>query len=379
MTKLNIFIVEDEKLLARNLHRRLERLGYTVAGAAATGPAAIDQIAASPPDLVLMDIKLEGDMDGVETAEQIRSRFNIPVVYLTAYSDDKTLQRAEVSEPFGYLLKPVQDRELQVAIQMALYKHKTEQKLKQYAEHLEEMVNDRTRELKEAQERFLRQEKLALIGQLTGSIAHELRNPLGTMKNAVYFLELVLESPDPTIQDHLDILNQGIQKSEKIINGLLDFARTKTPEKSEININRLLQEVTAQIVSLSGEKSIEVITRLDEALPPIQADPEQLEQVFDNLMRNAIQAMPEGGQLTITSEVDNSDDVVVSVADTGRGIPPDALEKIFEPLYTGRAKGIGLGLALAKNLVEGHGGAIKAKSEGVPGQGSTFMVRLPPN
>lgn len=379
MTKLNIFIVEDEKLLARNLHRRLERLGYTVAGAAATGPAAIDRIAASPPDLVLMDIKLEGDMDGVETAEQIRSRFNIPVVYLTAYSDDKTLQRAEVSEPFGYLLKPVQDRELQVAIQMALYKHKTEQKLKQYTEHLEEMVNDRTRELKEAQERFLRQEKLALIGQLTGSIAHELRNPLGTMKNAVYFLELVLESPDPTIQDHLDILNQGIQKSEKIINGLLDFARTKTPEKSEININRLLQETLEQIVSLSGEKSIEIVTRLDKALPPIQADAEQLEQVFDNLMRNAIQAMPEGGQLTITSEVDNSDDVVVSVADTGRGIPPDALEKIFEPLYTGRAKGIGLGLALAKNLVEGHGGAIKAKSEGVPGQGSTFMVRLPPN
>ena len=131
MTNAQVLIVKDEVIVAENIRTRLLSLGYAVSAVVSSGQEAIQKAAEMHPDLVLMDIKLEGDMDGVEAAEQIRARFDIPVVYLTAYANDDTLQRAKITEPFGYILKPFEVRELQTAIEMALYKHKVESKLKQ--------------------------------------------------------------------------------------------------------------------------------------------------------------------------------------------------------------------------------------------------------
>jgi len=131
MTNAQVLIVEDEVIVAESIRTRLLSLGYAVSAIASSGQEAIQKAAETHPDLVLMDIKLEGDMDGVEAAEQIHARFDIPVVYLTAYADDDTLQRAKITEPFGYILKPFEVRELQTAIEMALYKHKMERKLKE--------------------------------------------------------------------------------------------------------------------------------------------------------------------------------------------------------------------------------------------------------
>jgi PAS domain S-box-containing protein len=130
MTNAQILIVEDEIIIAENIRARLNSLGYAVSAIVFSGEEAIQKAAETRPDLVLMDIKLEGDMDGVEAAEQIRARFDIPVVYLTAYADDDTLQRAKITEPFGYILKPFEVRELHTAIEVALYKHKMERKLR---------------------------------------------------------------------------------------------------------------------------------------------------------------------------------------------------------------------------------------------------------
>ena len=131
MTNAQVLIVEDESIVAENIRTRLLSLGYAVSAVVSSGQEAVQEAAETHPDLVLMDIKLEGDMDGVEAAEQIRARFDIPVVYLTAYANDDTLQRAKITEPFGYILKPFEVRELQTAIELALYKHKMESKLKQ--------------------------------------------------------------------------------------------------------------------------------------------------------------------------------------------------------------------------------------------------------
>ena len=134
MRKANILIVEDEGIVAGDIRKALQSLGYTVSAAVSSGEEALEKIEENRPDLVLMDIILQGEMDGIETANQIRIRFNIPVVYLTAYTDEKMLERAKVTEPYGYIVKPFDEKELQSTIEMALQKHRIERKLKESEE-----------------------------------------------------------------------------------------------------------------------------------------------------------------------------------------------------------------------------------------------------
>ena len=176
--------------------------------------------------------------------------------------------------------------------------------------------------------------------------------------------------------------------SERIISDLLDFARTRPPTRQKVAINDVIQETLSRI---EVPEQIEVISKLQDELPVILADPGQLDQIFSNIIHNGFQAMtstpsrgqagsaetPEGGQLTLETGLESQEWLAVTITDTGAGMSPEILEKIFEPLFTTRAKGIGLGLAIVRTLVEGHGGTIAAASAGVPGQGSCFTVRLP--
>jgi signal transduction histidine kinase len=208
-------------------------------------------------------------------------------------------------------------------------------------------------------------------------VGHELRNPLGAIKNAIYFLNMVLEEPEPEVKETLEILQKEVATSERIISSLLDFARAKPPARRKVDLNHVIKEALSRT---AVPENVEVVSQLDETLPIILADPDQLGQVFGNIILNAVQAMPEGGQLVVkTSEVSEklpkSEWVAVSFADTGVGISEENLDKLFEPLFTTKAKGVGLGLAVVKSLVEGHGGNIKVQSE--VGKGSTFTVRLP--
>jgi PAS domain S-box-containing protein len=254
---------------------------------------------------------------------------------------------------------------------------RAEEALKEYSERLEEMVEERTQELREAQEQLIRREKLAVLGQLAGGVGHELRNPLGAISNAAYFLNMVLENPEPEVKETLEILQKEVKTSERIISSLLDFARTKPPARRKVDINEVVQEALSRI---AVPENVEVVSQLDGTLPIILADPDQLGQVFGNIILNAVQAMPQGGQLVVkTSEVSEklpkSEWVAVSFTDTGVGISEESLGKIFEPLFTTKAKGIGLGLAVTRTLVEGHGGTIEVESQ--VGKGTTFRVRLP--
>ena len=142
----HILVVEDEPIVALHLQQRLERMGYRVPDVVATGEAAIETAMQKLPQLVLMDISLEGGMDGVEAAEQITTHLRIPVVFLTAFSNDRTLERAKVTEPYGYLLKLFEERELQTTIEVALYKHQAERALREANEDLERRVEERTAE-----------------------------------------------------------------------------------------------------------------------------------------------------------------------------------------------------------------------------------------
>jgi signal transduction histidine kinase len=248
---------------------------------------------------------------------------------------------------------------------------RAENRLKNYSGRLEEMVDERTKELKGAQEELVRKEKLAFLGQLSGSVGHELRNPLGVISNAVYLLKMVHNDGDETTKEYLDIISSEVQNSEKIISDLLDFSRTRSPEMDKVHVSEIVDGVLTRRPSPNG---VTITTEIAEKIPPVYVDPRQVSQVLDNLISNAYQAMPEGGELKIKAE-EIKKKVSLSIMDTGLGISKENMKKLFEPLFTTRARGIGLGLSVSKGLIEANGGQIKVKSK--EGSGSTFTLILP--
>ena len=229
-------------------------------------------------------------------------------------------------------------------------------------------------ERRQLEERLARSEQLAVIGKLGAGVAHELRNPLAVIKNAAHFLRLRLqEMDDKQVQKALELIDWEVAAASEIINSILDLARRPHPRLEPTDLNLLVADVLA---GFSIEDSISTKLLLDRKLPKVPVDPGQIRQVIRNLVENALQAMPKGGKLTISTRV-STDWVEIVVKDTGVGIPPDQLDKVFQPLFTTKPRGVGLGLAISRSYVEAHGGTITVKSK--VGRGSRFTVKLPLN
>ncbi len=245
---------------------------------------------------------------------------------------------------------------------------------------LEARVEERTRALQDAladlqaaQHELVKREKLAILGQLAGGVGHELRNPLGVMTNALYYLDAVLRDDRPEVKEYLGILRTQIGLSEKIIGDLLDFARVKTPQREPVAIGELVSEQLARLGPLNG---VSLESEIPKDLPPVCIDRVQMGQVVLNLLTNAMQAMDTGrGTLSLRATFDRPDRLRLDVGDTGSGIAASDVSRIFEPLFTTKARGIGLGLAVSRTLVHANGGDITFASE--PGRGTTFTVRIP--
>ncbi|HME55312.1 MAG TPA: ATP-binding protein [Candidatus Lokiarchaeia archaeon] len=236
---------------------------------------------------------------------------------------------------------------------------------------LEARVEERTKSLKETQERMIRQEKLAAIGKLAGSVGHELRNPLGVITNSIYYLGMKLPATDEKIVKHLRIIQEESTKASKIISDLLDFARMKPDELFPVDIGGLIKDTLEQV---QKPENITIDLNFEPGMPNIKVDQRKMQQVFQNLITNAYQAMPDGGTLSI--QVKNNAGVIeIGFKDTGIGIPPENLSRLFEPLFSTKIKGIGLGLSIAKEIVEQHEGTIEVESE--VGVGSTVLVKFP--
>jgi signal transduction histidine kinase len=246
----------------------------------------------------------------------------------------------------------------------------------EYHHELEQRVQERTRELTEAQEKLLRQEKLAVLGQMASSVGHELRNPLAVLNSSVYYLKMIQPDAAPKVREYLDVIQQEVRNSEKIITDLLDFARIKSVESEAVSVSDLIRQTLERF---PAPPSVEVILDLPDNLPRVYVDSRQMIQVLGNLTVNACQAMltagaKDGGQLTLSTRAQD-DMMMITVQDTGVGISPENMKKLFEPLFTTKTKGIGLGLAVSRKLVEANGGRIEVESEA--GRGSSFHVYLP--
>jgi len=234
---------------------------------------------------------------------------------------------------------------------------------------LERRVELKTRELREAQRGLLRAERLASIGQLAATVAHELRNPLNVIKVAHYALARGC-SPEREAR-HLDAIARQVGAASRIISDLLDFARESPPRIESVDLARLAQQVLAD---RDVPPTVHAVVECDGPIPPVHADRMQIAQVLSNIIENALQMMPDGGSLVVRC-FGEAGRAGVSVRDTGPGIPDEVRARIFEPLFTTRTKGTGLGLAVARRIVEAHGGEIRVES--TPGSGATFTLLLP--
>jgi len=233
-------------------------------------------------------------------------------------------------------------------------------------------------QLKESQEQLIQAEKLTSLGQMAASIAHEINNPLAGVLVYTRLLSKKLTEDTARKDESLDYLSKmesEVSRCSRIIRNLLDFARQTEPMLRLVDINQVIEQVLAMVGHQAQLQNVEVVKEFSPSLPKVMADFDQLQQIFTNLTLNAIQAMPDGGRLTIRSSTVDGE-VRIDVQDTGCGISKENMGKLFTPFFTTKAKGkgVGLGLAVAHGIIERHKGRIKVQSE--VGKGTTFSIYL---
>jgi PAS domain S-box-containing protein len=268
--------------------------------------------------------------------------------------------------------------------QLFTARQRAEEELRKAHEMLEKRVEERTAELSKAnellkqeiaereqmQEKLLISERLATLGLFSGSISHELKNPLSTIDSSVYYLKTKLKDADEKVRTHLDRIKSSVGSSLAIIDSLRNLTQIKEPRLQRTDLKSVILDA---IANAEVPETVNVIRNITEQEVLVNADPEQLKMAFKNIVKNAIQAMDGKGTLEVTvGKID--DQVEVSFTDTGLGIASENLHKIFQPLFSTKAKGLGFGLSISKMIIDKHSGTIQAKSE--PGKGATILIRL---
>jgi signal transduction histidine kinase len=269
-------------------------------------------------------------------------------------------------------------RTLAERISSAIHGIELEQSLKMYYEQLEVMVENRTRELEQAQEKLIRSERLAAVGELASGVGHELRNPLNVIRNCIYLINMSLEGKaEPEIEENLKLLDLQVDISNKIVSDLLDYTRVKAPNRTVVDLNNMVRD---RVSWATVPEKVSVKFNLDPESPRINVDSDQVGRAITNIINNGIQSISSSGEFRIRTGIStgtgiDGDRGWVEFADTGCGIPPENLSRIFEPLFTTKPKGIGLGLAISRRMVEQNGGEIGVES--TVGKGTVFTIKLP--
>ncbi len=310
----------------------------------------------------------------VKTGYLVKSLLYVPLKVSNKVIGVMSVDNKASNRPFTdndmYLLAALADYASIAIVNAQLYGE-----VKSFSEELERKVQERTAELEQAQAQLIQSEKLASIGQLAAGVAHEINNPLGVMLGFTQVILRKLPGDDAFRKPLTSIEREGL-RCKKIIQGLLDFSRRSTPSMQPAHLNDIVEAACDLIEHQITINNVNMVKGFAPNLPEIQADTNQLQQVFMNLIINAYQAMPQGGDLRITTRAVGNR-VQAIFADSGLGISPENLKRIFDPFFTTKevGKGTGLGLSVSHGIVESHGGKIEADSQ--MGKGTTFVVSLP--
>lgn len=310
----------------------------------------------------------------VKTGYLVKSLVNVPLKAKDEVIGVLAVNNKVSPRPFTdndvYLLSALADYATIAIVNAQLY-----EEIKHWSKELEHKIEERTQELRAAQEQLLQSEKLASIGQLAAGVAHEINNPMGVILGFAQGILKTLPGDDP-LRKPLATIEKESLRCKRIVQNLLDFARRSKPAPHLTNINELIDASCNLVEHQTSLQNVKLVKGYDPTLPPIMADPNQLQQVFINIMLNAYQAMPNGGTLHIATRVEGSE-LQAIFTDTGTGIPPENVQHIFDPFFTTKevGEGTGLGLSVSYGIIKAHGGDIEVESQ--VGKGTTFVIKLP--
>jgi signal transduction histidine kinase len=358
-----VLIVEDQGVIAEELSERLTRMGLVVTGMTASGSDAVARAGADLPDLVLMDIRLNGNIDGVDAAIAIRERFDVPVIFLTAHADAATLERAKAASPLGYLIKPFTEDDLRVTIEVALHRQTADRKT----------------------QRLVETQRFESLGRLARGIAHEFGNLLVPITGNVRLAALHAD-PSSKSAKYMASIGRAADRAADLCSQLRAYAGGGAFEISSCDLNTIILEFEQLLRIAVGQRGT-LTFDLESDLPRTNLDKCQIQQMLLNLTLNAAEAVDGNGAIIVRTSrlcggssdrhgiepVDAS--LLIEVSDNGAGMDAETQARMFEPIFTTKQSSRGLGLAAAQGIARAHRGAITVES--TPGVGSTFRVYLP--
>lgn len=381
----SIVVVDDDPAILELVTLLLNRRGYRVT-TAKDAYDALNLVATERPELVVMDYMLP-DRDGLTTLRTMREQF--PDTYVIMFSGQGSeeivveLMKAGAAE---YLLKPFNNRTLLERVEGVLRLREIEHanralqtererlllEIESWNRELQERVREKTEALQRAQTEIAQTEKLAALGYLSAGMAHEIRNPLNSI--ALFTQLLKQGTQDEEQLEYLDKTLKEVDRIDSIIRRLVDAAGRSRTVQPAVQLNQVIQSALEVFTPQIEAHHIAVTLQCDDHLPPLKADPAELEQIFTNLFQNALQVMPQGGRLTIESS--NPDhQIVIRVSDSGSGIPPELQEKVFEPFFTTKSRGTGIGLPVVRRIARLYHGDVTIET--TSGRGTTFRVCFP--
>ena len=374
-----VLLVDDEPSIRLTMGEFLKRAGYTVVTAADYDSAAVHE----PDDLdvAVIDINLPG-RSGIQLLQKITAAdVYVPVIMITGEPNLSVIPEIVRAGAYDFIAKPIVKDVLLNAVGRAVEKkrltddkRRLEQEIKRYAEELEARVDERTAELVETHQRLVAQERIAALGRAAAQVAHEVKNPLAGL--LLYSLHLKSKATNFS-EDEIYLVDKIVETINHLnsrVQQILGFVRPVNLTLAPGDLNEIVSAVLDLLRPQLTANRVEV--RLSLAQQPAYAmlDQSSIRGALMNLMLNAIEAMPQGGTLSVT--VARADDTQrIEMTDTGRGIDEEEAKKIFEPFYTTKAQGLGLGMPYAKRIIEQHDGTISLSSW--PGAGTTIQVAFP--
>lgn len=389
-----VLVVDDEKDICKILAKILELAGYEVV-TAYNGTDAIAMAREHGPELVFLDFMMP-DLTGLDVLRAIRGYSeDIYVVIVTGRGSEEVAANVMKSGAADYIIKPfAKDRIISVArdtlrIRKAeITARGLQTQLEELNRDLEKKVEERTRDLVETQERLVHQQNLASLGEMSGGMAHEIRNPLNSIS---LFSQLLMDElpPGDERREYLDKIMGDVERIDAIVTNLNLFSRRIKRDKSPLVLTEVVRSVMRSLNTQFSGKGIEVSVDAEDGLPEILASREEMEEVFSHLLVNAMQAIGKDGRIGVEIRVihvgrregqdseNHAKYLEVSVSDSGIGIARENLDKVFIPFFTTKTDwgGTGLGLSVIHRIITDHKGTIDVESE--EGKGARFLIRLP--
>lgn len=391
MFSLKILIVEDDAVSALLLQRALEKNMHDILGVADSGEKALEMLAENQVDIVMMDINLAGELDGITTTEIINEKYDVPVVYLSASSDAETMNKVVGTNPSAYVIKPFNIRELNMVIELAIYKDRKEKELQKLNNELEEKVKQRTAELYQANQDLTKAlEKEREINELKSrivlNVSHGFKTPLTSILSSAQLMQIYAEKDHPfkvKITKHAFKIENSVRALNNLLTSVLFFGKADAnrmeykPKKifCQAFVKEVLDTVKAGI-----DNDVKIKTELINLPKTMTSDSELLYQVFENLLSNGTKYSKEGSEVHFKLEFDDNK-LIGTVTDAGIGIPVSEQDQLFERFFRAKNVGIiegsGLGLSIAKKCVDVLNGEISVNS--AAGKGTQFKVIIPVN